>query len=214
MKGVSTQMLWTPHCIGGTESADFDPAMHLPEGLTELLRSDTKSPHLKYIDETTGNQFYVVRKGMNPELDSYGIGIENDKRTKTTAAEVFNQIAEQLHDDEYKRAKVNIGGLATNFCVEFSHNNIRDLLGAEFRMRGIESEVGLLADISHGIPIPGGPNDPFSLAGAPHRMAAYDKGNPTTIEYTEDVMRRRAPQPIASGQAIVTGAPEHNRSVA
>ncbi len=207
LKGCSTQMLWNPHCVAGTRSAEFSPDMNLPVGLTQLLASDTTSPRLDFHDDATGNHFYVVRKGMNSELDSYGIGLENDKNTETSAAQVFKEIAQQLKEDDYKKVRVNIGGLASNFCVEFSHNNVCDMLKPALRTRGIESEVSYLYDISHGIPIPGGIKEPFSLDGAPARMAAYDKGSPTNIRYSGDILRHRKPELHAHGAAHISGEP-------
>lgn len=213
IKGVSTQMLWSPHCVQGTHSADFvaEVMEQLPPQLREMMKEDTTSPDLEYHDQVTGNHFHIIRKGMNSEIDSYGIGLENDKITETTAPNVFRQIARALKQDEgdIKKANINIGGLATNFCVEFSHNNICDMLKPALRLLGIESETRFLSDISHGIPIPGGQEDPFSLKGAPARMAAYDKGNPTRIAYSGDVLRKRRPEPQAMGPAHVAGGPEH-----
>lgn len=214
MKGISTQMCWSPHCVQNTPSCDFVPEMGLPQGLTDLLHADATSPNLKYVDEKSGNTFYVVRKGMNSEIDSYGIGIENDKKTRTTAPEVFDAIASDLADQDCTKAVVNIGGLATNFCVEFSHNNVRDLMPGSLRMRGIEQETNYMPDISAGIPIPGGPADPFSLEGAATRMAQYDKSNPTRIRTSDGVLRARNPQTNLSGTAQVSGLAATERQVA
>lgn len=214
MKGVSTQMCWSPHCVQNTPSCDFVPELGLPQGLTDLLHEDTTSPNLKYTDEKTGNTFYVVRKGMNSEIDSYGIGIENDKKTRTTAPEVFDAIASDLADQDCTKAVVNIGGLATNFCVEFSHNNVRDLMPGSLRMRGIEQETNYMPDISAGIPIPGGTTDPFSLEGAATRMVQYDKGNPTRIRTSDEVLRTRKPETHLSGAAHASGLPTHARTAA
>jgi nicotinate phosphoribosyltransferase len=202
---ATTQMLWTPHCVQGTKSTDFDDALNLPQALREQLAADQTSPHLSYYDAASGNQFYVVRKGTNSELDSYGIGIENDKNTTTTAPQVFEEIARNLKRGQisaqapggqeahaqFEQVNVNIGGLATNFCVEFSHNNIADLLRPANRMRGIETKINVMNDACAGIPIPGGKNDPFSVAGAPERMAEYDKGNPSRVTYTSTILRER-----------------------
>jgi len=205
IKNATTQMLWPPHCIQGTKSAQFNAEMHFPEALTQLLETDQKSPDLRYEDPKTGNIFYVVRKGMNPELDSYGIGIENDKMTETTAPRIFKEIALDLRGQDVQQADINIGGLATNFCVEFSHNNVCDQLVPALRMRGIEPNINLLTDVSRGIPIPGGADDPFSLQGAPERMVRYSGGR-TKATYAEAVMKRR-PDPTVYG-GVVNGDQE------
>ncbi len=205
MRNISTQMLWTPHCIQGTRSSEFSEEMNLPESLKEMLKSDLISPDLKYHDEITGNTFYVVRKGMNSEIDSYGIGIENDKKTFTTAQQVFQEIAMDLRDQDVEVANINIGGLATNFCVEFSHNNVVNLLCPALQMRGIEPNINLLTDISRGIPIPGGIDDPFSLEGAPKRMNRMNGGK-TNITYSTAEILKRHPEPVVYGGLADGGA--------
>jgi len=56
------QTLWPPHCIQGTPSADFHPALHLPQA--EL----------------------ILRKGFRPHIDSYSAFFENDRQTPTGLA--------------------------------------------------------------------------------------------------------------------------------
>jgi len=52
------QTLWPDHCIQGTEGAAFHPA----------LRTDAD---------------LIIRKGMNPAIDSYSAFFENDRTTPT-----------------------------------------------------------------------------------------------------------------------------------
>lgn len=56
------QTLWPPHCVQGSEGAEFHPALHLPQA--EL----------------------ILRKGFRRELDSYSIFFENDRTTATGLA--------------------------------------------------------------------------------------------------------------------------------
>lgn len=56
------QTLWPPHCVQGTQGADFHPALRLPRA--EL----------------------IVRKGFRPEIDSYSAFFENDRTTPTGLA--------------------------------------------------------------------------------------------------------------------------------
>ena len=92
-------MLWRTHCVQGTESSLFDKEMNLPKELKYLIENDLNNQDLSYHDEKTGNTFYVIRKGTNSELDSYGVAMENDKKTLTTARDVFEGIADKMKDD-------------------------------------------------------------------------------------------------------------------
>ncbi|MDX1975726.1 MAG: hypothetical protein SFT92_08665 [Rickettsiales bacterium] len=169
---LSTQTLWTQHCIQGTESCQYPDAMNLPEGLKAKLKGDAMSKTVDYRDAKTGNQFFVIRKGNRSEVDSYGIGVENDGETMTPAWEKFREIASQLKKEGCEKVVFNVGGLASNFCVEFSGNNIADFLAGHFKMRNMTTEINYVPEISRGIPIPGGPEVPFSEAGAGPRMEA------------------------------------------
>lgn len=167
---LSTQTLWTMHCVQGTESCLYPPDLGLPLGLQQKLAGDMASPVIYHRDEVSGNEFYVVRKGQNPELDSYGIGVENDGLTETAAFGLFKQLAKDLKRIGCQKVIINGGGLATNFCTEFSLNNVDDLLGGFFKMAGMRVKVNFVPEISRGIPIPGGIETPFSLAGTEERL--------------------------------------------
>lgn len=81
------QMLWPDHCIQGSPGADFHKDLN------------TDPAHL------------IVRKGMNPDVDSYSAFYENDHKTTTGLG-------------GYLKAKgidsVTCVGLATDYCVAFS----------------------------------------------------------------------------------------------
>jgi nicotinamidase/pyrazinamidase len=153
--GAFRQTLWSDHCIQGTESSLFvDPVMdELPEALKGLLGNNISLPVLTGGDDR-GNVFYVIRKGARTDLDSYGIATENDGVSTTAAPFVFNCIADKLQASGVEYADIFIGGLATNFCVEFSHKDICEYIVPMLHVRNIRTRVGFMTDVSRGIPIP------------------------------------------------------------
>lgn len=82
-----SQTLWPDHCIAGSAGADFHPD----------LDSDYAAA--------------IIRKGMNPMVDSYSAFFENDKITTTGLGDLLH-----AHDI----ASVTLVGLATDFCVAWS----------------------------------------------------------------------------------------------
>ena len=82
-----SQTLWPDHCIAGSAGADFHPD----------LNSDYAAA--------------IIRKGMNPTVDSYSAFFENDKITTTGLGDLLH-----AHDV----ASVTLVGLATDFCVAWS----------------------------------------------------------------------------------------------
>jgi nicotinamidase/pyrazinamidase len=182
-EGAFRQTLWSDHCIQGTESALFlDMIMdELPRGLNNLLRQPVSLPVLTGADDR-GNTFYVIRKGARTDLDSYGIAIENDGVSTTSAPFVFNCIANGLKASGLEEADISIGGLATNFCVEFSHKDIYEYLVPMLNLRGMKTRVGLMTDVSRGIPIPVPGGEWPDLDAAVKRMAAIGTVETTTEE--------------------------------
>ena len=87
------QVLWPDHCIQGTSGAAFHPELR------------------------TERATLVIRKGMNPDIDSYSAFRENDKRTITG-------LAGYLRDRGADR--IVIAGLALDFCVAFSALDARE----------------------------------------------------------------------------------------
>lgn len=83
------QILWPDHCVQGTSGADFHPA----------LAPAVERAHV------------IVRKGYNPEVDSYSAFYENDRRTATG-------LAGFLRDKDVERCV--FVGLAYDFCVAYS----------------------------------------------------------------------------------------------
>ena len=81
------QTLWPDHCIAGSAGADFHP------------------------DLSTDLAAVIIRKGMNPQVDSYSAFFENDKTTTTGLGDLL-----RAHDV----TSVTFVGLATDFCVAWS----------------------------------------------------------------------------------------------
>ena len=81
------QVLWPDHCVQGSPGAEF------------------------HADLDTARADAIIRKGMNPEIDSYSAFFENDHATPTGL-------------DGYLRTRgitdLVIVGLATDFCVKDS----------------------------------------------------------------------------------------------
>lgn len=81
------QVLWPDHCIQGSHGAAF------------------------HADLDTTRADLIIRKGMNPDIDSYSAFFENDHATPTG-----------LHGYLQTRGLTDLTlvGLATDFCVKFS----------------------------------------------------------------------------------------------
>jgi len=81
------QVLWPDHCVQGTPGAAFHP------------------------DLQTDRADLIIRKGYNPQIDSYSAFFENDHSTPTGL-------------EGYLRTRgiedLLLVGLATDFCVNFS----------------------------------------------------------------------------------------------
>ena len=93
-----TQVLWPDHCVQGTEGADFHP------------------------DLIVAPADLIIRKGTNPEIDSYSAFYENDKKT-----------APLLDDGQTLSAvlrkkgilKPVFAGLALDYCVGWNADDAR-----------------------------------------------------------------------------------------
>ncbi|WDR35840.1 bifunctional nicotinamidase/pyrazinamidase [Pseudomonas serboccidentalis] len=81
------QTLWPQHCVQGTTGAEFHPKLDLPHAQL------------------------IIRKGCNPDIDSYSAFLEADRRTTTGLA---GYLKERGIDTVY------MVGLALDFCVMFS----------------------------------------------------------------------------------------------
>ncbi len=83
--GGAAQVLWPVHCVAGSPGAEFAAGL-------EVGRFDA-----------------VVRKGTDPEIDSYSGFFDNDRRRATGLAERLHELGER---------EVWVLGLATDYCVK------------------------------------------------------------------------------------------------
>ena len=81
------QVLWPDHCIQASAGAEFNPGLNTD-------RADA-----------------IIRKGMNPAVDSYSAFFENDKTTATGLAGFLKGRG---------CTDLTIVGLATDYCVAWS----------------------------------------------------------------------------------------------
>lgn len=82
-----TQVLWPEHCVQGSDGAAFHADL-------DIHRADM-----------------IIRKGYNPNIDSYSAFYENDQTTRTG-------LAGYLRDRGI--TDLTFAGLATDFCVAWS----------------------------------------------------------------------------------------------
>ena len=83
------QTLWPDHCVQGSVGAAFHPLV------TDAVNAASA----------------IIRKGMNPEVDSYSAFYENDQKTSTGLASYLR---------EKGITRVYLVGLAYDFCVAYS----------------------------------------------------------------------------------------------
>lgn len=81
------QVLWPDHCVQGSTGAAFHP------------------------DLETDRASLIIRKGANPEIDSYSAFFENDRKTPTGLEGYLRNL---------NIKQLTFVGLATDFCVNFS----------------------------------------------------------------------------------------------
>lgn len=175
------QTLWPDHCIQGTESALFaDEIMDaLPTALKDKLFEHSLDPSLRGFDGH-GNIFHIIRSGMRPDLYSYGVVTENDGISITTAPDIFEGLIKKYRGTNVTSVRIYIGGLATNFGVEFSHKDIWLHLVPKLKALGIKTEVSLLTDLSRGILYSAHAGEWPDLKDAPERMKAFGTSEITT----------------------------------
>lgn len=109
------QILWPDHCVPGTPGAEFHPQLH-----------------------TLGFDL-IVRKGTDPNLDSYSAFFENDHKTPTGL---------HFYLEGLKVKSVYLVGLALDVCVYFSAIDALKLgfhtVLVEDACRGIDTPAGSL----------------------------------------------------------------------
>jgi nicotinamidase/pyrazinamidase len=110
------QILWPDHCVQGTRGAALHEALDVP---TACL---------------------VLRKGMDPAVDSYSAFFENDGRTATGLCGYL---------EERRIGRIVVAGLAADFCVRYTALDAReiglDVVIVEDAVRGIDVDGSLAA---------------------------------------------------------------------
>ncbi|CAF4525625.1 unnamed protein product, partial [Rotaria sp. Silwood2] len=89
-KVKTKQILWPSHCIRGTEDAALHKHLYISPAKSKVIR---------------------IRKGTNPDIDSYSAFMDNERAKKTKL------------DDKLRERNVThvfIAGLATDYCVATS----------------------------------------------------------------------------------------------
>jgi nicotinamidase/pyrazinamidase len=114
--GGLPQVLWPDHCVQGSWGAEFHPNLE------------------------TRRVAKVIRKGTDPEIDSYSGFFDNGRR-KATGLEQY------LRDQEV--TEIFISGLATDYCVLWTARDAKSL--------GFETHV--IADACRGVELKPGDID-------------------------------------------------------
>jgi nicotinamidase/pyrazinamidase len=108
------QVLWPDHCVQGTKGAAFHPGLDIPHARA------------------------VIRKGLNPAVDSYSGFREADRETTTGLAGYLRDLG---------ITRVFLCGLATDFCVAWTGYDAReaglDVMVVEDACRGIDLDGSL-----------------------------------------------------------------------
>lgn len=110
------QVLWPDHCVQGSAGAEFH----------KDLRQEPAN--------------LIIRKGMNPAIDSYSAFFENDQKTPTGLEGYLRGLG---------ITHLTMVGLATDFCVHFSAVDAAKLgfevTVVESACRGIDLNGSMLA---------------------------------------------------------------------
>lgn len=110
---IGVDVLWPDHCIKGTKGAEFHP---------DLFTDDVD---------------LIIRKGSNPNIDSYSTFLENDENTPTGLTGYLQ---------EHSIEEIYLCGIATDVCV---YNSAIDA-----RHFGFDTYV--VEDASAGVDVPSG----------------------------------------------------------
>lgn len=102
------QVVWPDHCVQGTKGADLRPSL------------DAKPIQ------------FIIRKGMNKDMDSYSAFLENDKKTKTG----FSRLVPE-------GSNVYVVGIATDVCVL---NTALDAVEFGYKVKVVKDAVAGVTD--------------------------------------------------------------------
>lgn len=109
-----TQVLWPDHCVQGRKGAEFHPGLDIPHARA------------------------VIRKGLNPQVDSYSGFREADRVSPTGLAGYLSDLGV---------TRVFLCGLATDFCVAWTAYDAREagleVVVVEDACRGIDLDGSL-----------------------------------------------------------------------
>lgn len=113
------QVLWPDHCVQGSPGAELHP------------------------DLDTSRARIIIRKGMNPAVDSYSAFFENDHTTPTGLHGALQELGVTA---------LTMVGLATDFCVKYSALDARrlgyDVTIVQEGVRGIDIDGSVAATLS------------------------------------------------------------------
>lgn len=87
---VAGQVVWPTHCVKNTKGAELSPLL----------------------DQT--NIQYIVRKGMDTDVESYSAFFDNQKKNKTGLCGIIQSSCEDI---EPLNVEIYIVGIATDVCV-------------------------------------------------------------------------------------------------
>ncbi|CAF1206878.1 unnamed protein product [Didymodactylos carnosus] len=96
-KVETEQMLWPTHCVQNTGDANL---------------------HASLVQTTLKGEIFHVRKGIDPDLDSYSAFYDNQKLYKTELDDILRQ---------RNVTRVFVVGLATDYCVAYTALDANDL---------------------------------------------------------------------------------------
>lgn len=108
------QILWPDHCIAGSKGAEFHPLLNT----------------------TKANA--IIRKGYNPNIDSYSTFFENDRRSPTGLAGYL---------DKLNIKRIFLSGLVFEYCVGFS---AIDGINLGYEVFLIEDTIGYFKNEDYG----------------------------------------------------------------
>ncbi len=149
-EGVIEQTLWTKHGVAGTESCLLAPEImaELPKDLADKVAAHDPAPTLFSGSDYATSTDYVVRKGTTVYCDSNAILTENNGISTTSALQLFDDLADRLHDEGATHVNIPVSGICGDICRELSVYDAINHLQAKLNDRGIQATVYFFTDIS------------------------------------------------------------------
>jgi len=157
------QVLWPDHCVQEDEGGDFVDAVLKAEDWASI----------------------VIRKGMNPEIDSYSAFYENDKKTSTG-------LSGYLLSRKVKR--VFVVGLAYDYCVGYTALDAAPIF---------ESVVIKSLSRAIAMPLPLAWSDGHPLTTVDTIEDAFEKEGVKVIDMIDDYIEQKPkPLPMSASEAF------------